>query len=523
MKERRAPTTVDEGATLARIGGELSDPSQTTDVYPHDPLLAERAREQWLQGDWQSLIQIPASTLARHPERATLAALTAGAMLQVGEARAARVHARQALEWGCDRRLLGRILLAGARHTLARASFLARREQRADAHFEQALSAARMSSEIRRLAKRRRDLVQAELRAVAAAAAQLRKQGPRAAKAPAWINNLADRCLQSDDVHDSIDYALESQLFSNDERVHFLLALSSRFKAQRDSPTAMHFLHQARPFLPAADPALRNEVARALLTSGSAEAAADVVIDGALPQALHDSHDQPLMRAVQDTYQRMRRAAQAKTEHGHEVLLAHLAKHLHELRSSAHGRPLTMIEVGTTRENVPGQGSTRKLAAYCQEHGLRFVTVDMDPHNSRMARETFAALGAPFEAVTMKGEDYLRDFEGVIDLVFLDAYDFDHGKHSELRQSRYEKFLGRRIDEQACHQMHLDCAQSVARKLSRAGLVCIDDTWLSDGRWTAKGTFAMPYLLGNGFEVVEARNRAALLRRSPAVSIGATP
>jgi hypothetical protein len=102
--------------------------------------------------------------------------------------------------------------------------------------------------------------------------------------------------------------------------------------------------------------------------------------------------------------------------------------------------------------------------------------------------------------------------------VFLDAYDFDHGKHSELRQSRYTKFLGARIDEQACHQMHLDCAQTLATRLWAHGVVCVDDTWLDDGRWTAKGTLAMPFLLGQGFRLVEARNRAALLVRNAAAA-----
>lgn len=116
----------------------------------------------------------------------------------------------------------------------------------------------------------------------------------------------------------------------------------------------------------------------------------------------------------------------------------------------------------------------------------------------------------------MKGEDYLRDLDGGVDLIFLDAYDFDHGMHSELRQSRYEKFLGSRIDEQACHQMHLDCAQSLVGKLWAHGVVCVDDTWLEEGRWTAKGTLAMPHLLQHGFDLVEARNRAALLVRGRA-------
>ena len=116
----------------------------------------------------------------------------------------------------------------------------------------------------------------------------------------------------------------------------------------------------------------------------------------------------------------------------------------------------------------------------------------------------------------MKGEDYLRRRTAPVDFVFLDAYDFDHGMHSELRQSRYERFLGSRIDEQACHQMHLECAESLLNLLTPIGLVCVDDTWLDKGRWTAKGTLAMPFLLSHGFELIEARNRAALLRRVPA-------
>jgi hypothetical protein len=98
-----------------------------------------------------------------------------------------------------------------------------------------------------------------------------------------------------------------------------------------------------------------------------------------------------------------------------------------------------------------------------------------------------------------------------MDCVFLDAYDFDHGKHSELRQSRYEKFLGSRIDEQQCHQMHLDCVKSVVEKLSDWGVVSIDDTWLDTGSWTAKGTLAVPYLLTKSFNFLDIRNRSVLM------------
>ena len=194
-------------------------------------------------------------------------------------------------------------------------------------------------------------------------------------------------------------------------------------------------------------------------------------------------------------------------------MLTYLKDNIFRLASSIKGRKPVLIEIGTTRENVPGQGSTRKIAEFCKLKNIHFITVDMDPHNTFVAANMFKKLNVSFEAINMKGEDFLRGYEGDFDFVFLDAYDFDHGGHSELRQSRYRKFLGASIDEIECHKMHLDCAKSVLKKLSSVGLVCVDDTWLEDGLWTAKGTLAMPYLLENGFNLLEARNRSALLNR----------
>ncbi|NIY73841.1 hypothetical protein HCZ30_15530 [Marivivens donghaensis] len=200
----------------------------------------------------------------------------------------------------------------------------------------------------------------------------------------------------------------------------------------------------------------------------------------------------------------------AAAEHGHALLMTHWQTN----PPADIGRKRKLIEIGTTREEVPGQGSTRKLAEVCKNLGLDFVTVDMDPRNGREAQQMFDRMGYDFKAVTSKGEDFLAAYDGEIDFVFLDAYDFDHGMHSEIRQSRYEKFLGARIDEEACHKMHLDCAESLITKLAPDGLICFDDTWQDEnGNWTAKGTTAMPFLLANGFEVIRKENKAALLKR----------
>jgi predicted O-methyltransferase YrrM len=374
-----------------------------------------------------------------------------------------------------------------------------------------------MPSELRRLALGRSDAMHQEVEDAVEAQRTLRRAGNGVAEPVSpWMSQLIARCMESEDIHDSVDHLLDTVLTDAGDKVRFLILLADRFRQGADKMTSLHFLNTAREHaLQTDDAALMAELARQLVEAGGDGPAMDFFIDKALAQALPGANDASLAAALSRAYQRARTVEQSRQEHGHELLLAHLRVHGAQMRAQAPSRKLTLVEIGTTRENVPGQGSTRKLAEYCKQTGMHFITVDMDPHNARMAKKLFDSLGVGFEAVAMKGEDFLRDYQGPLDLVFLDAFDFDHGQHSALRQSRYEKMLGTRIEDAACHQMHLDCAESVQRKLSPFGLVCVDDTWIEDGRWTAKGTLAMPFLLAQGFELVEGRNRAALLRRAP--------
>lgn len=331
----------------------------------------------------------------------------------------------------------------------------------------------------------------------------------------AW---LAHSCIISDDLHQSVQKIIVSYKLAPKDLFDFLVELSDQISQSGDKVTALSYLNQARKAIAAPSREILTTFVKRLIKLGQLNEAEAVftqaVLDGTGILPLSDSEKSVIKKASQSIHQ----IVGQRSEHGHDLLLSAFNKHLPSITPQMNGRKPVLIEIGTTREDVPGQGSTRKLADYCKNHGIEFITVDMDPHNADMAQRMFSEMEtAGFQAIAMKGEDYLRDYSGSMDFVFLDAYDFDHGKHSELRQSRYEKFLGSRIDETECHRMHLDCAQSVAQKLSPFGLVCVDDTWLEDGRWTAKGTLAVPYLLANGFELVEARNRAALLRRKTEV------
>lgn len=487
-------------------------------VVPFNARRLDETAEQWAAADWAALARPDRDELEAHPDRARLILVAAAAALQAGDRRLAFDRARQAAEWACDRAFAARLLLASARNALGRASFAARRNDEASEHFRLSFFDLHAGSRARRLAHARVEATKTELSSRLEVVQRQRRVGLKvegvAASPDSWIADLITQCLNAADVHDAVDTAMARMLpGAAKDRVGFLMGLASRFEAQGDKITATHFLNTACDAAAEVPRELRRALAYRLVALGQAATALDLLVDDSLSAT--DTNMAPELRyAVRQAYAGLRHADQARHEHGHELLLAHLRLHLPAIRARAGSKPLSMVEIGTTRENVPGQGSTRKLAEFCRDNVIAFVTVDMDPHNARTAEETFRKLGVAFEAEAMKGEDYLVQRQTPIDFMYLDAYDFDHGKHSELRQSRYVKFLGSPIDEAACHQMHLDCARSLPRLVTPYGIVCFDDTWLRNGQWTAKGTLAMPFLLDNGFEVVDARNRAALLRRT---------
>lgn len=313
-----------------------------------------------------------------------------------------------------------------------------------------------------------------------------------------------DAALATDEIPEALD-ALFSTL-EGENRALAMLLVAAHFTRKNETFLALGLITEALEEAPPQAQALNTLGASLYLDLGRGPLALEALASslrrpGLLPPPQLASLNAALYGEASKSL---------NNEHGHALLISHLQ----DAPPLPIQRKRLMVEIGTTRENVPGQGSTRKLAQLCAEFGLDFVTIDMDPSNSRRAQRMFKRLGLPFKAITAKGEDYLATHLGPIDYVFLDAYDFDHGDHSEQRQSRYERYLGDRINDAACHQMHLDCVHSLVNILAEDGLICFDDTWTdTKGNWTAKGTTAMPFLLENGFELIKAYGRAALLHR----------
>jgi len=134
---------------------EDADEGLNAHLVPYDENLLERSRTQWQFGDWQSLAELQRETLQHHPDRAKLALLAAGAHQQRGNMTAARQFTRLAQDWGCSKKLISQVLIAGVHNTLGRATAIAGRSQQALGHFQNAVKIAAPGADVRLLVQAR--------------------------------------------------------------------------------------------------------------------------------------------------------------------------------------------------------------------------------------------------------------------------------------------------------------------------------------------------------------------------------
>jgi hypothetical protein len=124
-------------------------------LVPYDENLLERSRTQWQFGDWASLAALERDTLQHHPDRAKLALLAAAGHSATGNAMEARQYTRLALDWGCSKKLVSQILIAGVHNTLGRVAAVSGQEQRALQHFQASLQVGASHSDVRLLTQAR--------------------------------------------------------------------------------------------------------------------------------------------------------------------------------------------------------------------------------------------------------------------------------------------------------------------------------------------------------------------------------
>jgi hypothetical protein len=154
-KSRR--TTRRKTKPQAEVVDLVRDADMKTDAHlvPYDENLLERSRTQWHFGDWESLVQLRRDTLQHHPDRAKLALLAAAGHLQTESYDHARQYIRLAMDWGCSKQLISRVMVSGVHNILGRAAAIAGKQDRTLDHFEKAISIAFPDGDTRLLTRAR--------------------------------------------------------------------------------------------------------------------------------------------------------------------------------------------------------------------------------------------------------------------------------------------------------------------------------------------------------------------------------
>ena len=124
-------------------------------VMAFDEGLLERSRTQWQFGDWVSLAQLEKETIQHHPDRAKLALLAAAGHMQLGSMEVSKQFIRLAESWGCSRKMIAQILVAGVHNSLGRAAAVAGMSERSHKHFENAIRAGMPSADAKLLGRAR--------------------------------------------------------------------------------------------------------------------------------------------------------------------------------------------------------------------------------------------------------------------------------------------------------------------------------------------------------------------------------
>lgn len=117
------------------ISGELAY------TRPYDDSLLDRVTLRWQFGDWDSLVKVRDEDFLAHPHKDRIALYIGSGHLQLGNEDSGRRYVAMALDWGCNRDLVNRVLISGVYSALGSAAFAAG-DQPSDQilhHFEQSI------------------------------------------------------------------------------------------------------------------------------------------------------------------------------------------------------------------------------------------------------------------------------------------------------------------------------------------------------------------------------------------------
>jgi len=179
--------------------------------------------------------------------------------------------------------------------------------------------------------------------------------------------------------------------------------------------------------------------------------------------------------------------------HGHILLLDNEEKMKDIIKDGV------FIEIGSDRES----GSTKALAQMAERLNMTFITVDPDEGAFKRSTEILNEYIDKW-AVQDLGEKYLATVDFDVHLIYMDAFDnvLPNWPHKQTTIDTY-KNRGIDLNNENSWKMHLEACENIIERVVIGGYICFDDTKQEGAEWVGKGKLAIPFLLKNGFDIVD--------------------
>jgi hypothetical protein len=194
--------------------------------------------------------------------------------------------------------------------------------------------------------------------------------------------------------------------------------------------------------------------------------------------------------------------------HGHSLLLKLIAK-----RKKFSRPDLNFIEIGSSREDIFGQGSTKLIATFCEKHKINFISIDADEKNVCNIDRDLKDLRY-FKIINNTGENFSKNFKDKVDVIYLDAFDIETHNPPKDRVEFYKKKFNKDITNSESAKMHYEVVENLINNFSKNCLVVFDDTFINDNSYLGKGQTAIPLLLKNNFRIIKKNENSVALERT---------
>lgn len=193
--------------------------------------------------------------------------------------------------------------------------------------------------------------------------------------------------------------------------------------------------------------------------------------------------------------------------HGHSLLLKLIRQ------KKKFSRPgLKFLEIGASRENIFGQGSTKVIAEFCENNQINFISVDADKKNVENIKKDLDNLKYS-NIIYDTGENFSKINKENLDILYLDAFDIETENIPMVRKKFYRETFNKEITNEASAKMHKDVILNLLNNLSENCLIVFDDTFIIKKDFFGKGQSAIPILLKQGFKIIGNNKNSVALER----------